>query len=209
MESSRTSSRQAKVKFFRLCQVLLTVHQRSFEMLKAESEELEGEAKDKNGELQSLSQRTTELTEKKMSRMAIILPKGVEPAAFVLLAHVQDVQCDNQTGAKFFEVISDEPGIDPTDTCHSDSDLQLECINEYYNEATGRRYVLRAILLDLKPDTMNSVSEGLAGQLFRPDNFVFDQTGAGNNWAKGHYTAGTELTAMPSPLKAVRDVEVL
>ena len=30
------------------------------------------------------------------------------------------------------------------------SDLQRECINEYYNEATGRRYVLRAILLDLK-----------------------------------------------------------
>ena len=25
-------------------------------------------------------------------------------------------------------------------------------------------------------------------ELFRPDNFVFGQTGAGNNWAKGHYT---------------------
>ena len=45
-------------------------------MLKAEIEELEGEVKDKNGELQSLSMKTTELTEKKMSRMAIILPKG-------------------------------------------------------------------------------------------------------------------------------------
>jgi tubulin beta len=29
--------------------------------------------------------------------------------------------------------------------------------------------------------------------LFRPDNFVFGQTGAGNNWAKGHYTEGAEL----------------
>ena len=29
-------------------------------------------------------------------------------------------------------------------------------------------------------------------QLFRPDNFVFGQTGAGNNWAKGHYTEGAE-----------------
>ena len=27
----------------------------------------------------------------------------------------------------------------------------------------------------------------------RPDNFVFGQTGAGNNWAKGHYTEGAEL----------------
>ena len=85
-------------------------------------------------------------------------------------------------------MISDEHGIDPTDTCHSDSDLQFEHINEYYNEATGRRYVPRAILLDLEPGTMYSVHVGLAGQLFRPDNFVFDQTRAGNHWVKGHYT---------------------
>jgi len=28
------------------------------------------------------------------------------------------------------------------------------------------------------------------GGIFRPDNFVFGQSGAGNNWAKGHYTEG-------------------
>lgn len=28
------------------------------------------------------------------------------------------------------------------------------------------------------------------GNIFRPDNFVFGQSGAGNNWAKGHYTEG-------------------
>ena len=27
------------------------------------------------------------------------------------------------------------------------------------------------------------------------DNFVFGQTGAGNNWAKGHYTGVAELIA--------------
>ena len=31
------------------------------------------------------------------------------------------------------------------------------------------------------------------GKIFRPDNFVFGQSGAGNNWAKGHYTEGAEL----------------
>merc|ERR1719240_1955737 len=40
---------------------------------------------------------------------------------------------------------------------------------------------------------MDSVRAGPFGQLFRPDNFVFGQTGAGNNWAKGHYTEGAEL----------------
>lgn len=40
---------------------------------------------------------------------------------------------------------------------------------------------------------MDSVRSGPYGQIFRPDNFIFGQTGAGNNWAKGHYTEGAEL----------------
>jgi len=40
---------------------------------------------------------------------------------------------------------------------------------------------------------MDAVRSGPYGQLFRPDNFVFGQSGAGNNWAKGHYTEGAEL----------------
>jgi len=100
------------------------------------------------------------------------------------------------------EVISDEHGIDPTGTYHGDSDLQLERINVYFNEATGGRYVPRAILMDLEPGTMDSVRAGPFGQLFRPDNFVFGQTGAGNNWAKGHYTEGAEL--IDSVLDVVR-----
>ena len=78
-------------------------------------------------------------------------------------------QCGNQIGAKFWEVIADEHGIDPTGsssakiwsrrsceptvtgTYHGDSDLQLERINVYFNEATGGRYVPRAVLMDLEP----------------------------------------------------------
>ncbi len=33
---------------------------------------------------------------------------------------------------------------------------------------------------------------GPIGRIFRPDNFVFGQNGAGNNWAKGHYTEGKD-----------------
>jgi tubulin beta len=128
------------------------------------------------------------------------------------LVHIQGGQCGNQIGAKFWEVISDEHGIDPTGTYNGDSDLQLERINVYFNEATGGRYVPRAVLMDLEPGTMDSVRAGPFGQLFRPDNFVFGQTGAGNNWAKGHYTEGAELIdsvldvfgRSPSPATASR-----
>merc|ERR1712080_50664 len=43
---------------------------------------------------------------------------------------------------------------------------------------------------------------GSHGNIFRPDNFVFGQSGAGNNWAKGHYTEGAEL--VDSVLDVVR-----
>ena len=85
------------------------------------------------------------------------------------------------------------------------SDLQLERIEVYYNEAqglspeakargeklvSGGKFVPRSILVDLEPGTMDSVRSGPYGGIFRPDNFVFGQSGAGNNWAKGHYTEG-------------------
>ena len=38
---------------------------------------------------------------------------------------------------QFWEVISDEHGIQPDGTYKGESDLQLERINVYYNEATG------------------------------------------------------------------------
>ncbi|CAI5671177.1 unnamed protein product [Oreochromis niloticus] len=118
------------------------------------------------------------------------------------IVHIQAGQCGNQIGTKFWEVISDEHGIDPAGNYVGDSSLQLDRVNVYYNEASSHKYVPRAVLVDLEPGTMDSVRSGAFGQLFRPDNFIFGQTGAGNNWAKGHYTEGAEL--VDSVLDVVR-----
>merc|ERR1711890_160982 len=133
------------------------------------------------------------------------------------IVHLQAGQCGNQIGAKFWEIISDEHGIDPTGAYSGTSDLQMERIEVYYNEAmglspeskarggkvvSGGKFVPRAILVDLEPGTMDSVRGGPYGAIFRPDNFVFGQSGAGNNWAKGHYTEGAEL--VDSVLDVVR-----
>jgi hypothetical protein len=88
-------------------------------------------------------------------------------------------------GAKFWEVVSDEHGIERDGLYKGNNDLQLERINVYYNEIGSNKYVPRAVLVDLEPGTMDSVRSGPLGNLFRPDNFVFGQSGAGNNWAKG------------------------
>ena len=118
------------------------------------------------------------------------------------ILHIQGGQCGNQIGSKFWEVVCDEHGIDPTGKYVGTSDLQLERVNVYYNEASCGRFVPRAVLMDLEPGTMDSVRSGPYGQIFRPDNFVFGQSGAGNNWAKGHYTEGAEL--IDSVLDVVR-----
>lgn len=139
------------------------------------------------------------------------------------------------------QVICDEHGIDPTGTYQGDSDLQLERMNVYFNEASGGRYVPRAVLMDLvrigqfwprrrkccrsdacllfrrsleqwtqsdpahldkSSGKLLTYTVGLTGSVAlplthsercRPDNFTFGQSGAGNNWAKGHYTEGAEL----------------
>ena len=83
-----------------------------------------------------------------------------------------------------------------------DDGVYMVRINVYDNEATGGRYVPRAVLMDLERGTMDSVRAGPFGQLIRPDNFVFEQTRAGNNWAKGHYTVGAE--SIDSVLGAVQ-----
>jgi tubulin beta len=49
----------------------------------------------------------------------------------------------------------------------------------------GGKYVPRAILCDLEMGTIDSIRASCYGQMFRPDNFVFGTSGAGNNWAKG------------------------
>jgi tubulin beta len=53
--------------------------------------------------------------------------------------------------------------------------------------------IFSAVLVDLEPATMDSIRADPYGKLFRPDNFIFAQSGAGNAWAKGYYTEGAEL----------------
>jgi hypothetical protein len=54
---------------------------------------------------------------------------------------------------------------------------------EYYG-----KYMPRAVLLDLGPGVIDAPRALPLGELFRPGNLVNQNAGAGNNWAKGHYS---------------------
>ena len=118
------------------------------------------------------------------------------------IVHMQAGQCGNQMGTKFWEVVCDEHGIGGDGEYCGDNDAQLDRINVFYHEASGGKYVPRAVLFDLEPGVIDAVRASPLGELFRPDNLVNQNAGAGNNWAKGHYTEGAEM--IDQVLDAVR-----
>lgn len=76
---------------------------------------------------------------------------------------------------QFWEIISDEHGIDPTGHYHGDNDLQLERIDVYYNEVNDGRYVPRAVLVDLEPGTMvNFWNYAIVTWLFAFKQYIID-----------------------------------
>ena len=104
-------------------------------------------------------------------------------------------QCGNQISYKFWEALTEEHGIRPSEgTWKGSDDTQLMRSEVYFNEVPGGRFVPRSVMVDLEPGVLNAVqSDQKMGALFRPDNFLSAQNGAGNNWAKGYCTEGAEL----------------
>eukprot|EP00216_Chloropicon_sp_CCMP2111_P003221 CAMPEP_0198242492 /NCGR_PEP_ID=MMETSP1446-20131203/16966_1 /TAXON_ID=1461542 ORGANISM="Unidentified sp, Strain CCMP2111" /NCGR_SAMPLE_ID=MMETSP1446 /ASSEMBLY_ACC=CAM_ASM_001112 /LENGTH=449 /DNA_ID=CAMNT_0043925993 /DNA_START=46 /DNA_END=1395 /DNA_ORIENTATION=+ len=134
------------------------------------------------------------------------------------IVHVQAGQAGNQIGSKFWEVISSEHEIGPNGTFdqakvpdQKRADMLLQNIDVYFSEATGNRYVPRAIMMDLEPSVLDSIQASKHGYLFKPDNMVKGASGAGNNWAKGHYTEGAEMIdqALDIARKEAEDCECL
>ena len=89
--------------------------------------------------------------------------------------------CGNQLNNQFWKTICKEHGVDTSDgRFKGDSDLQLERINVYFNEATGGRYVPRVALVDLNCDPLNSIRAGPQGSLYSPDSYVHGYFGSCN-----------------------------
>ena len=111
------------------------------------------------------------------------------------IAHMQVGQCGNQVGTQFWETIYKEHGSYQDGKYIGSDPLQLEGSHVDYTSAGESRYVPvpRSIMVDLEPATLNTLRNSEYGKIFKPDNFIFGQIGAGNNFAKGYYTEGAEL----------------
>jgi len=109
------------------------------------------------------------------------------------ILHIQVGQCGNQIGNRFWQTVIAEHDLDGAGKYQGENaETDLDKVGVYMRSA-GERYVPRACLVDLEPGTVDVIKASPVGTLFKPDNFVFGASGAGNNWAKGHYTEGAEL----------------
>lgn len=99
------------------------------------------------------------------------------------IVSIQVGQCGNQIGARFWDDLSIEHGIDLAGTYHGDSDLQLQRIEVYYNEINNNnnnyKYVPRSVLVDTESGSIDTVKASHLGELFSPDSFVFGNHGTG------------------------------
>jgi len=124
---------------------------------------------------------------------------------------LQAGQCGNQVGEAFWTIASQEHGLDSNGKYQGDADSQLERIGVFFKESANGGYSPISINFDLEPGVIDKIKHGQIHGMFSPSSFVHAQSGAGNNWAKGHYTEGAELIdeVMDATRKAAEDCDLL
>ncbi|MQM23557.1 hypothetical protein Taro_056623, partial [Colocasia esculenta] len=79
------------------------------------------------------------------------------------------------------ETICDEHGVDPSGKYVGTITKQLQRTDVYYHEVSSGRLVPRVVLVDLKLGALDFIRAGPYGRIFNANNFVFGNSGGGNN----------------------------
>merc|ERR1712110_718939 len=124
---------------------------------------------------------------------------------------IQAGQCGNQMGYAFWEAAAKEHGLSPDGSYSGDKDEQLERIEVFFDETADGKYKPTSVNFDLEPGVLDVIRKKPFGKVFTESSFVHAESGAGNNWAKGHYTEGAELIndVMDATRKLAEDCDQL
>ena len=109
---------------------------------------------------------------------------------------MQAGQCGSQMGTKSWEGVCDEHGIGGDGGDCGGNDAQLDRTNVLYREASGGKYMPRAVLFDLGPGVIDALRASPLGELFRPGNFV----NRGKQQGEGPLHKGLERIMLNSPV---------
>ncbi|KAJ5521143.1 Tubulin [Penicillium fimorum] len=90
----------------------------------------------------------------------------------------------------------DPNGIDEAAKCGS--------YETFFTETSGGKYVPRSIFVDLDPSPIDEIRTGTYRDLFHPQGLISGKEDAANNYARGHYTVGREIS--PDVIESIRYV---
>ncbi|KAI9591933.1 Tubulin/FtsZ, GTPase domain-containing protein [Syncephalis fuscata] len=104
-------------------------------------------------------------------------------------------QAGIQIGNACWELYCQEHNISPdgqaTDGLKSGTDNSFDT---FFSESGSGKYVPRSIFVDLEPAVIDEIRTGEYRQLFHPEQLISGKEDAANNYARGHYTIGKELS---------------
>src|SRR3954467_8986526 len=69
-----------------------------------------------------------------------------------------------------------------------------DAFNTFFSETGAGKHVPRCVFLDLEPTVIDEVRTGTYRQLFHPEQLISGKEDAANNYARGHYTLGKEVS---------------
>lgn len=105
-------------------------------------------------------------------------------------------QAGCQIGNACWELYSLEHGIRPDGYLQDGLDRPKggeEGFSTFFYETGARKYVPRAIYVDLEPNVIDEVRNGQYKDFFHPEQLINGKEDAANNYARGHYTIGTQI----------------
>ncbi|NWY01677.1 TBA4 protein, partial [Nothoprocta ornata] len=104
-------------------------------------------------------------------------------------------QAGVQIGNACWELFCLEHGIQPDGT-FKDQPSDDDSFATFFRETSTRKYVPRAIMVDLEQTVVDEVRTGTYRQLFHPEQLITGKEDAANNYARGHYSIGKDKIDM-------------
>nr|CAA70417.1 gamma-tubulin [Physarum polycephalum] len=100
-------------------------------------------------------------------------------------------QCGNQIGLEFWKQLCAEHGINREGFLEEFATQGGDRKDVFFYQADDEHYIPRALLLDLEPRVINSITNSDYAKLFNSENMYVSPEGggAGNNWASGYSQA--------------------
>ncbi|XP_055411404.1 tubulin alpha-1A chain-like [Bubalus kerabau] len=105
-------------------------------------------------------------------------------------------QAGVQIGNACWDLYCLEHGIQPDGQMPSDKTIGGgdDSFNTFFSETGAGKHVPRAMFVDLEPTVIDEVCTGTYRQLFHPEQLITGKEDAANNYVRGHYTIGKEIT---------------